>query len=150
MTSQFPEVGPKGEILWYVVWVTPLDVKVGQQQFHVISGMPPPIGSTYSGGIVVRNDGPFSTEADAEADAGSSTGATGVGPGVANTTGTANQPPALPSISVANFLGLLSQRSTWIRVAEVVLFGGLAIIGITKLGEPEIKDAAKVAGTVAK
>lgn len=54
---------------------------------------------------------------------------------------------AIGQLSLSDFLGRLSQASTWIRVGEVLLGLALIIVGLAKLtGTGEIaKQAAKVA-----
>jgi hypothetical protein len=128
-----PSGGTGSAAQWWAVWTTPLDAKVGQQQFHIIQAAgPPATGVTEYGGIVVRTTGPYATQAAAESAVGSSTGTSGTGPGIANPSGTANQPPALPSLP--SFGLLVSGISGWfIRGLKVVLGSVLMILAVSRL-----------------
>lgn len=85
--------------------------------------------------------GPYATEAEAEAH-----------PGVAGPPGVPNESVGtqVANVSTGSFLGLVESRSIWIRIVEIAIGGTLILIGISKLLNPEIKDAAKIAKVVAK
>lgn len=95
------------------------------------------------GGSVESVVGPYATEADAEAGEQSPTP-------TASYTGQGGI-TSIPGLSqIGDFFGALTQASTWIRVAEVLIGLGLIITGVSRLmsGTP-IGNAAETAGKAA-
>jgi hypothetical protein len=141
----FPVVTPTGQV-WWVVWVVPASgIKGGQRQFHIVQAkVQPVVGSTAFGGIIVQVQGPYDTQAKAQAAVGSSTGSTGTGPGIANPNSQANQPPANPFaglLEIAHWIGdlvtALTDARMWISLGWLLLGLILVAIAVWILGKNE-------------
>ena len=143
-----------GTTPWYVIWTASVSgLKEGQRQFHVVqTAKPPAFGSNYDNADVVEVQGPYTSKSAAENAVGSSTGTTGVGPGIANPDSKANQPPALPTglDAIGDFFADLSQEATWIRVAKILVGATIIIIGIVVMVKDTstVKAIGKVASAV--
>ena len=147
-----------GTTPWYVIWTASVSgLKEGQRQFHVVqTAKPPAFGSNYDNADVVEVQGPYTSKSAAENAVGSSTGTTGVGPGIANPNNQANQPPATPSNPldflepIGNFFNDLGQEATWIRVAKILVGATIIIIGIVVMVKDTstVKAIGKVASAV--
>jgi hypothetical protein len=110
--------------------------------YHVVSAVNRPAGTPNNPVY-----GPYSTKAEAQTEADTLNGEaeTGFNAGKA---ADPDAPPTVPAGTGGWFEGLVSGltgRALWIRVVEVIIGGGLVIIGTAALLRKPIGEAVKVA-----
>ena len=134
--------GAGSSVQWWVIPTTYTNSS-GQPgaSYIVVSGTSAQIQAKY--GSVPNVLGPYATKADAQAAAKGavSSGKIGVQKPV-------NKIPN-PVSGVTGFLSRLTEQSTWVRVAEVVLGLILIAVGVAKITHA-VPIATKVAGIAAK
>jgi hypothetical protein len=142
---------------WYVIKY-PLPRTGVQQVTYVDASSAQQAAETEPGATVLM--GPYDTEADAEnafnnSSTGKSYNANPHSPKSSGVNGPAATESDLPDTPWAGLIAALTSRNTWIRVAEVVIGGGLVIVAIshlaanTQAGQTIISAGKKAAVTAA-